>query len=460
MSQLKCVNPFTGETTGEYKLETFDQQKSKVSKLKSAQKKWRKVPLEKRIDLVKEALNYFEKNREEISKDITDQMGRPHQYSGGEVNGFFERANYLCSIAKETLSPEPLPEKEGFERAIEHAPLGVIFVISAWNFPLLISVNSIVPALIAGNTVLLKHSGLTPKIGKHFENAFNKMGGHEDLLFNSIISHEVTGEVIENLPINHVIFTGSVNGGRQILKHSSQKFIAPALELGGKDGAYIHKDADLDYAASTVVDGGIFNAGQSCCGIERVYVHESVYDSFIEKAKDLVEAYKIGDPMDSSTTLGPLATAKAASAMESQIADALEKGAKVLVGGKKEVIGKGVFFQATLLSDVDHSMEVMKEENFGPIIPVMKVSNAEEAITNINDSAYGLTCAVFTNDKSIARKIADDAETGTVFMNRCDYLDPALPWTGVKNSGVGSSLSKYGFYGVTRRKSVHFKTKL
>ncbi len=460
MSQLECINPFSGESTGNFELENLDQQSSKVSKLKDAQKNWKQVPLEKRIELVKAATQYFEDNRDEIAKDITEQMGRPLHYSGGEVNGFFERANYLCSIARETLAPDILTDKEGFDRSIEHAPLGTIFIISAWNFPLLISVNSIVPALIAGNTVLLKHSGLTPKIGKHFENAFRQMGDHDNLLFNSVLSHAVTGEVIEQLPINHVIFTGSVNGGKQILKHTSTKFMAPALELGGKDGAYIHSDADLDYASSTIVDGCMFNSGQSCCGIERVYVHESIYDSFLEKTKKLVEEYKLGDPRDSSTTLGPLATAKAANYMETQVKDALEKGAKLLVGGKKEVIQKGTFFQATLISEVDHSMEVMKEENFGPILPIMKVTSVDEAIQNINDCDYGLTCAVFTSDTSIAQKVAQEAETGTVFMNRCDYLDPALPWTGVKNSGVGSSLSKYGFHGVTRRKSIHFKTKL
>ncbi len=221
--------------------------------------------------------------------------------------------------------------------------MGIIFVISAWNYPLLISVNSIVPALIAGNTVLLKHSGLTPKIGQHFERAFNHLGEHENLLYNSILSHEVTGEVIEKLPINHVVFTGSVKGGRQILKHSSEKFITPALELGGKDGAYVHSDADLDYASAAVVDGAVFNSGQSCCGLERIYVHEAIYDAFTEKMKELVEAHKWGDPFDSETTLGPLASATASKTMESQVEDAIKKGANLITGGKKETIQKGDF---------------------------------------------------------------------------------------------------------------------
>lgn len=460
MSQIECLNPFSGESTGHFKLESFDEQRSKVSKLKESQKNWRNLSIDERLNLVREGLNYFEKNRDEIAQDISEQMGRPLHYAGGEVNGFFERANYLCSIAKESLKPDILTDKEGFERSIEHTPFGTIFIISAWNFPLLITVNSAIPALLSGNTVLLKHSGLTPKIGLHFEKAFKKLGRHDNLLLNSILSHKTTGRVIEELPINHVIFTGSVGGGKQILQHTAKRFINPGLELGGKDAAYVHKDADLDYAVATIVDGGMFNSGQSCCGIERVYVHEDIYDDFLKKAKKLIDQYQTGDPKSEKTTLGPLAQAKAAEYMSQQLEDAKTKGAKVLSGGNSEVINKGTFFQATLISNVTHEMEVMKEENFGPILPVMKIKNIHEAIDLINDSDYGLTCAVFTNDIEVVKKISRHAETGTVFMNRCDYLDPALPWTGVKNSGTGSSLSKYGFYGVTRRKALHFKTKL
>lgn len=460
MSHIECINPFSGEVTGMFKLESVSEQKEKIEKLKQSQKTWKKLKLTERLKLVKQGLNYFEENRSEIAKDISEQMGRPLHYCTGEVTGFFERANYLCSVAEETLSPDILSAKDGFERSIEHSPLGVIFVISAWNFPLLITVNSIIPALLAGNTVLLKHSGLTPKIGEHFQKAFSNLGEHNNLLFNSILSHETTGKIIEELPINHVIFTGSVNGGRQILKHTSKKFMMPGLELGGKDGAYVHSDADIAYAAETIVDGCMFNSGQSCCGMERVYVHQDVHDQFIEKVSSLVNAYQLGDPRDESTTLGPLAQAKAATYMVEQVKDAKSKGAKVIIGGDKKIIGSGTFFEPTLLANVTHDMEVMKEENFGPILPVMKVSNEEEALNLINDSDYGLTCAIFTNDISLAKDFGENAETGTIFMNRCDYLDPALPWTGVKNSGCGSSLSKYGFFGVTRRKSLHFKTKL
>ena len=291
----------------------------------------------------------------------------------------------------------------------------------------------------------------------HFEKAFKKLGTFDNLLLNSVVDHKTTGEIIEKLPIDHVIFTGSVGGGRQILAHTSKRFMTPGLELGGKDGAYVHLDASLDYAAETIVDGCMFNSGQSCCGIERVFVHADVYDDFISRVTKIIEGYQLGDPADSKTSIGPLAQAKAATYMQEQVADALEKGAKLILGGESKKIGEGVFFQPTLLTDTSSDMLVMREENFGPLLPIMKVHSVDEAIECINDTDYGLTCAVFTQDKNIAKKISEHADTGTVFMNRCDYLDPALPWTGVKNSGCGSSLSKYGFYGVTRRKSLHFK---
>jgi acyl-CoA reductase-like NAD-dependent aldehyde dehydrogenase len=459
MAKIVTKNPFTQEVTGEFPEDSFSQAKEKVSVLSANQSKWQELPLSKRLGLVKEALGYFEKNREKIAVDICEQMGRPLHHSRGELNGFFERANYLCSIAEATLAPDKIPEKIGFDRAIEHVPLGLIFVISAWNFPLLITVNSVVPALIAGNTVLLKHSSLTPKIGQHFENAFGKLGGLQ-VLSQVIVNHETTGKIIEELPINHVVFTGSVGGGKSILKHTSQKFMMPALELGGKDAAYVHKDADIKQAVDTVVDGAMFNAGQSCCGMERAYVHKDVYEEFVAQAKKLIESYKIGDPRDETTSLGPLAQAKSAAIMQKQVDDAVKKGAKVLVGGKTETVGKGTFFPATLIVNVKNDMEIMQEENFGPILPVMPVNGLEEAIELVNDSPYGLTAAIFTKDVNTAKEFAKRANVGTVFMNRCDYLDPALPWTGVKDSGVGSALSKYGFYSVTRRKGLHFKTKI
>jgi acyl-CoA reductase-like NAD-dependent aldehyde dehydrogenase len=458
-AQLITRNPFNNEVTGEFAYDTFAGAKTKVTALQEGHSKWARMSLKERLGHVKEALQYFEKNKEQVATDICEQMGRPLHHARGEIRGFFERANYLCSIAETVLAPDIFTDKPGFDRSIEHVPLGVIFVISAWNYPLLITVNSVVPGLLAGNTILLKHSSLTPKIGKHFENAFGKIAGLTTLS-QIIVDHQVTGQIIEQLPVNHVVFTGSVEGGRSILKHTSHKFMMPALELGGKDGAYVHKDADIQQAVDTVVDGAMFNAGQSCCGIERAYVHKDVYDDFMARAKKLVDSYKIGDPKNEATSLGPLAQAKAASVMIEQVEDAVKKGARVLSGGKVETMQKATFFQATLLGDVKNDMALMQEENFGPILPVMPVSGLEEAIKLVNDSEYGLTAAIFTKDEKVAVEFAHRVNAGTIYMNRCDYLDPALPWTGVKDSGCGSALSKYGFYHLTRRKGLHFKTKL
>ncbi|MCB0412773.1 MAG: aldehyde dehydrogenase family protein [Bdellovibrionales bacterium] len=457
MENIEVKNPFSGNIVNTYPVQNLEQVRERILLSQQAQKTWSKVSLTERVNLVQKALSYFEDHREDIARDISLQMGRPFSQAKGEISGLLDRANYLCSIAEKTLADDVIEDSENFYRAIQHVPLGVIFIISAWNYPLLITINGVIPALLAGNAVILKHSSTTPAIGQHFEKALSQLGDHSPLLQSIVVGHETTGKIIEDLPIHHLIFTGSVKGGREILKHAAKKFMMPQLELGGKDGAYVAADADIKNAAATIVDGAMFNSGQSCCGIERVYVHEKVYDDFLNEALELVKQYRLGDPLQETTNLGPVAHAHSIDFMLEQIQEATSKGAKVLFGGKDEIIQQGRFLQPTLLVDVDHTMDIVKEENFGPILPIIKVKGDEEAFTFINDSDYGLTCAIFTQDQELAKKFSEQAETGTVFMNRCDYLDPALPWTGVKNSGVGSGLSKYSFYGVTRRKSIHFK---
>ena len=458
MGQLLSVkSPYTQKIIAEYPMDSLSSVQEKVNVLHTAQEKWKKIPLDQRIAAVQKALEYFNQNKMLIAKDISEQMGRPISQSPGEIGGLLERANYLCSIAADTLATKPLPEKLGFERGIARTPLGVIFVISAWNYPLLVTVNSVVPALIAGNCVLLKHSSQTPALGKHFEKAFQNMAGIGNLIHQVIIDHATTGKIIEDMDVQHVVFTGSVEGGRQILKHTSQKFMQPQLELGGKDAAYIAEDADVDAAAATVVDGAMFNSGQSCCGIERAYVHKKVYDQFIKKSLQLISEYKLGDPLLESTNLGPMVTEKAAKIADAQVQAAVKSGAKILAGGHIKKIDSGYFYEPTLMSEVKQNMEVMQEENFAPILPVVPVNSIEEAIELVNDSKYGLTSAIFTKDIQKAKMFAENVNTGTVFMNRCDYLDPALPWTGVKDSGCGSALSHLGFLSVTRAKALHFK---
>jgi len=454
---LKVLSPFSREVVGEYPVDSFSSASDKVARLHKAQAKWKKVPIKTRIEAVQKALEYFSQNKAVIAKDISLQMGRPISQSPGEINGLLERANHLCSVAENALSEMALPEKPNFERAIVREPLGVIFVISAWNYPLLVTVNSVVPALLAGNTVLLKHSSQTPAIGQHFEKAFQQMAGFSDLIQQVIVDHETTGKIIEDLDVQHVVFTGSVSGGQQILKHTAKKFMQPQLELGGKDAAYVAEDADIDNAAATVVDGAMFNSGQSCCGIERAYVHRKVYDQFIKRSQQLIAEYKLGDPLSVDTNLGPLVSEKATLYAESQLKVAVKNGAKILAGGNIKKINAAFFLEPTLVVDVKQNMEIMQEENFAPILPVMPVDSLEQAIELVNDSQYGLTSAIFTSDIAKAKLFAADVNTGTVFMNRCDYLDPALPWTGVKNSGCGSALSHLGFLSVTRAKALHFK---
>ncbi|MCB0420870.1 MAG: aldehyde dehydrogenase family protein [Bdellovibrionales bacterium] len=457
MKNLNLINPFTGEKLASFPVQPLEDVQKDVHRLHQTQRKWAKLSLKERVHAVENAITYFETHRDQIARDISEEMGRPLHQCQGEVNGFFERARYMISIAETTLASDIIEDSDEFFREIQHVPLGVVFVISAWNYPLLITVNSVIPALIAGNTILLKHSSRTPLIGQHFEQAFSQMLSLGPFVKNIVVDHATTGEIIEKLAIDHVVFTGSVKGGHEILRHTSKKFLQPQLELGGKDAAYVHRDADIRRAAESVVDGTCYNSGQSCCGIERVYVHKDVYEEFKSYCLELMKSYRLGDPSSPETQLGPMAQKSAVDEALNQVQEALAQGAKVLCGGDGYTIKEGHFLKPTLLENVHSQMSVMQEENFSPVLPLQKVENESQALDFINDSDYGLTTAIFTSDRNFAKNFAADIESGTVFMNRCDYLDPALPWTGVKNSGVGSSLSKYGYYGLTRRKSIHFR---
>lgn len=457
MKHLKTLNPYTQSVV--YETPYCEQQalQYKIDEANQSALTWKKVPVRERVNLLQEALAYFEKNQDQIAKDITLSMGKPIRQSQNEVKTFFERARYLCSIAEETLKDDHLPEKQSLYRAIRHEPLGVILVISPWNYPLLVTVNSVVPGLLSGNTILLKPSSITPIIGQHFENAFGRLGPFQNLLQNVILDHQTTLTTIENPDIHHVVFTGSVNAGHTIYQSVSKRLIDCNLELGGKDGAYVAEDANVEQAVAGLVDGALYNAGQSCCGIERVYVHKAHYPSFVKRALALVQDYKLGDPLLPETTLGPLAKAESYETLEHHIQDAREKGAKVLYGGYTETIGCGRFFLPTLVTDLHKDMFLMQEENFGPILPIQCVENDAEGFQEVAHSEFGLTAAIYTESLTRAEAFSAAIDAGTIFMNRCDYLDPALPWTGVKNSGKGSSLSRYGFYALTRRKAIHFK---
>jgi acyl-CoA reductase-like NAD-dependent aldehyde dehydrogenase len=458
MPTVQTVNPFTGEPIREWEQLDFSELAEAMARSRAGFVNWRQVPIAERVERVRGALDYFEANREEIAGDITAQMGRPLAQARGEVDGLLERFNFLCDIAPEVLGADGIAVeagKENYHREILHEPHGVVLIIAAWNYPLLVAASGVAAALLAGNTVLLKHSTRTLSIGEHFEKAF----GADGLLQHVVMDHANTARLIEEGDINHVVFTGSVGGGEKIYASTAKRFFDCNLELGGKDGAYGSADADIGQSAAMLVDGAMFNAGQCCCGIERVYVHEAVYDEFLAACQPLVESYTLGDPLDAATTQGPLAVASSAKLMETQIAEAVAADGQVLAGGRARQIGQGTFFEPTLLTVNRNDLAIMQEENFGPLLPVMKVADDAEAIGHLNDSDFGLTAVICTSDRERAEAFAGAVEAGTIFMNRCDYLDPALPWTGVKASGKGSSLSRYGLLAMTRLKAIHFRTR-
>ena len=379
------------------------------------------------------------------------------RYGGGELRGFAERARYMIEIAEAALAPLDPGPRQGFKRWIAREPLGLVLTIAPWNYPYLTAVNSVIPALMAGNAVLLKHSAQTLLVGERFQRAFD--GLPKGLFQNLVLTHEQTAALIASRAVDQVNFTGSVAGGRAIETAAAGRFLGVGLELGGKDPAYVRADADLAYAIETIVDGAFFNSGQSCCGIERIYVDARVYDAFVEGAVALTRQYVLGDPLDEATTLGPMVRAEAAGFVRGQIAQAERAGARALIDPKsfaRDAAGTP-YIAPQIVVDVTHDMSLMRDESFGPVVGIMKVDSDAQAVRLMNDSPYGLTAALFSRDIEAAEVIGREIETGTVFLNRCDYLDPALAWNGVKDSGRGATLSRVGYETLTRPKSFHFK---
>ena len=428
---------------------------------------WRTSPVEDRIAIVEAFVRELERRETEIAETITACMGRPIRFAPGEVQGTAERARAMMSLAPEALrrqQPEPIA---GFKRYIEREPLGTVLVLSPWNYPYLTAVNAVVPALLAGNVVLLKHSDQTPLAAEHFREAFEVAGLPPGVFQVLHMNHETTAQVLADDCIDHVAFTGSVNGGVAIgraLAHRNgrKRFIGAGLELGGNDPAYVRADADVAHAAANVVEGALFNSGQSCCGIERVYVAESLADDFIAAAVAEAKQYVLGNPNDPETTLGPVVRQRNADSIRHQITAALEAGAHPHIDSAAYDFDRAdsPYMAPQILTNVDHSMQFVSEETFGPCVGIMRVRDDDEAIEKMNDSWYGLTASIWSKDSDAAEAIGASIETGTVFLNRCDYLDPYLAWTGVKNSGRGTTLSSIGFEHLTRAKSFHFRTKV
>jgi acyl-CoA reductase-like NAD-dependent aldehyde dehydrogenase len=460
MQSIRTISPVDGSTYVERPLAGPSEIEAAVAGAEAAQRAWRPLSIEERAAALGTFVDAFVAERDAITTELTWQMGRPIRYTPGEVRGFEERARTMIALAPQALADVEAGPKEGFRRFIRREPLGVALVIAPWNYPYLTAVNAVVPALMAGNAVLLKHSHQTPLCAERFARAAEGAGLPANLLQALHLSHESTARLINDARIGHVGFTGSVAGGAAVEEAAAGRFVSLGLELGGKDPAYVRADADLAHAVENLVDGAFFNSGQSCCGIERIYVHESLYDRFVEGAAALTRAYVLDDPTKPDTTLGPMVRKSAAEFVREQVAEAVGQGARALIDDRAFPRSeRGTPYLAPqILVGVDHTMRVMTEETFGPVVGIMKVRSDEEAIGLVNDSAYGLTAAIWTSDPDAAVAIGDRLDTGTVFMNRCDYLDPALAWTGVKNSGRGVTLSVLGYEHLTRPKSFHLRT--
>jgi acyl-CoA reductase-like NAD-dependent aldehyde dehydrogenase len=458
MKPIQLISPVDGRAYVERPPLSPKAAEAAVSRARAAQKPWAARPLDDRIALVKAGIAALIAMKEEIAEELARQMGRPIRFGQGEMGGVNARTDYMASIAAETLAPHMIEDSNAFRRYIAREALGVVFVIAPWNYPFLTAINTIVPALIAGNTVVLKHASQTLLAGERLAQAFHATGMPEDVFQNVVLDHATTESLIRGRAFDFVNFTGSVAGGQAIERAAAGTFTPLGLELGGKDPGYVRADANLDAAVDTLMDGAMFNSGQCCCGIERIYVHESLYDAFVEKAVAWVKALKLGSPLDPETTLGPMANVRFAKVVRDQVAEAIAAGAKPLIDPAHfPADDGGAYLAPQILVNVDHTMRVMTEESFGPVVGIMPVRDDAEALALMNDSPYGLTASIWTQDYDTAAEIGRQVETGTVFMNRADYLDPALCWTGCKETGRGGSLSYLGFHSVTRPKSYHLK---
>ncbi|MCX7043105.1 MAG: aldehyde dehydrogenase family protein [Gammaproteobacteria bacterium] len=458
-TQVQLVSPVDGLVYVERRNAFESEVEAALQSAASAQAQWKRRPLSERAAFCTAAVDAMLSMRDQIVPELAWQMGRPVRYGAGELRGFEERARYMIAIAPEALASIDPGPKPGFHRLIKREPLGTVLVIAPWNYPYLTAVNSIIPALMAGNSVILKHATQTLLVGERFAEAFRLAKLPEGLFQNLVLDHGQTAAIIGSGRVQQVNFTGSVAGGRAMESAASGHFLGLGLELGGKDPAYVRADADLAHSVENLVDGSFFNSGQSCCGIERIYVHRSVYPEFVDRFVALTRQYVLGSPLNEATTLGPVIKPSAAEFIRRQITDAVAMGARALIDPADFPADRpgSAYLAPQVLVDVDHRMSVMRDESFGPVVGIMAVDDDEEAIALMNDSEFGLTASIWTMDLEAAERIGDRIATGTVFMNRCDALDPALAWTGVKNTGRGATLSRVGYETLTRPKSFHLR---
>ncbi|MGF6554380.1 acyl-CoA reductase-like NAD-dependent aldehyde dehydrogenase [Pseudomonas sp. S30_BP2TU TE3576] len=458
-AKVQLISPVDGRVYVERDLADTAQVEQALTTAASAQASWQRRSLSERAAFCNAAVDAMLSMQADIVPELAWQMGRPVRFGASELRGFADRARHMIAIAPHVLAavePEPVA---GFRRYIKREPLGTVLVVAPWNYPYLTAVNTIIPALMAGNSVILKHASQTLLVGERFAEAMRRANLPEGLFHNLLLDHRQTAALIASGRVQQVNFTGSVDAGKAMESAATGRFIGVGLELGGKDPAYVRADADLEHAVENLVDGSFFNSGQSCCAIERIYVDQKIYPAFVERFVALTNQYVLGNPLDAATTLGPLVNPGAADFVRKQIAEALSLGAKALIDAKAfpADIPGSAYLAPQVLVDVTHQMSVMREESFGPVVGIMPVASDEEAIALMNDSPFGLSASLWTQDLGAAERLGNEIATGTVFMNRCDYLDPALAWTGVKNSGRGVTLSPLGYEHLTRAKSFHLR---
>lgn len=462
-SQVRTISPVDGSVYVERPWASEVEIEAALIKAKKAQRGWKLIPVTERVAICRKAVGLLVDRAEQLGAELTWQMGRPIRYTPLEIrNGFQERSLYMIDMAESELADREIEPKDNFHRFVRKEPIGVVFAIMPWNYPYLCSGNLIIPAIMAGNSVILKPSPQTPLVAERYAEAFEQAGLPSDIFqFLHLANHQVE-QMIRDPRVDFVAFTGSVEGGRSIQRARGERFIGTGLELGGKDSAYVRADAFLEKTIENLVDGVFFNSGQSCCAVERIYIHQDVWKRFVEGFVELTKKYVLDHPLDSATTLGPVISERAATSVRMKVEDAIHKGAQPLVDPSLFAKNKPgtPYLAPQVLVGVDHGMQIMTEETFGPVAPLMRVTDDHEAVALMNDSRYGLTASVWTSDADAALQIGNQIETGTWFMNRCDYVDPALPWTGKKDSGLGASLSRDGYASLTQLKSFHLRVSL
>ena len=456
--KLKIANPATGEVAATLESDDARSVKAKYMQARSAQPRWARVPLARRLAAVGKFRESVVAQSEALARVLSAEVGKPITQARNEMKGVLPRLDFFLEATAKTLRPERVSKdpQGSMEERISHEPLGVVANISAWNYPWFVGANVFVPALLAGNAVLYKPSELAAQTGLEIARVLHESGIPEDVFIPVIGAGEV-GAALVKQPVDGIFFTGSFATGRRIAESVRGRMVKLQLELGGKDPVYVCDDVDIAKAAASIADGAFYNTGQSCCSVERIYVSDKIFQPFVDAFVAEVKGYRRGDPADERTYIGPLTRAAQARVLEAQVKDARRKGAKVLLGGER-LKAKGNWFEPTVLVNVNHSMDVMREESFGPVIGIMAVRGDTEAVRLMNDTEYGLTAGVYTTDRKRAERILGQVASGSVYWNCCDRVSPRLPWSGVGHSGIGLTLSTYGIETFTRPKAWHLRS--